>query len=39
MAGINWLTGEMDASDTVQVNGLYSTTSYEMNCSPVQRMF
>lgn len=39
MAGINRLTGEMDASDTAQANGLYSTTSYEMKCSPVQRMF
>jgi hypothetical protein len=39
MAQINRLTGEMEASDTVQVNGLYSTTSYEMKCSPVQRMF
>jgi hypothetical protein len=39
MAGINRLTGEMDAGDTVQVKKLYSTTSYEMKCSPVQRMF
>jgi hypothetical protein len=39
IARINRLTGEMDAGDTVEVNGLYSTTSYEMKCSPVQRMF
>jgi hypothetical protein len=39
MAQINRLTGEMEAGDTVQVNGLYSTTSYEMKCSPVQRRF
>jgi hypothetical protein len=39
IATINRLTGEMEAKDIVQENGLYSTTSYELKCKPTQRMF
>ena len=38
-AMINRLTGEMEAIDTAQANGLYSTTSYALKCRPTQRMF